>query len=257
MKKKKRIYPRIKLIVLLVLIFIFGIMLGKFTNFNGDIDEGFKEGITKFFIVDKSEEVRVSSIKIPAVDAEGNGVSTELLIEVYPGNGKTLVDIDTLLYWADTQDSIRMAKDVAANITGMDLSKYDISYHIDANATLIGGPSAGAAIAVATIAALENKTLKEDVMITGIINHDGSIGPVGEITGKAKASKDVGANLFLVPLLQSNEVTYETKEYCRKFVFTEFCTIEQIPKKVNVGEEADIEVKEVGSVEEALEYFYE
>ncbi|MBL7148246.1 MAG: hypothetical protein ISS82_05465 [Nanoarchaeota archaeon] len=257
MKKKKRAYPRIKLISLLVLIFVFGILLGKFTNFNGDVNERFEGSISRFLIVDKSEDVRVSSIKIPAVDAQGNGVSTELLIEVYPGNGKTLVDIDTLLYWADTQDSIRMAKEVAANVTGMDLSKYDISYHIDANASLIGGPSAGSAIAIATVAALQNKTLKEDVMITGTINHDGSIGPVGEITGKAKASKDVGAILFLVPLLQSNEITYETHEYCRKIVFTEFCTIEQIPKKVNVGAEAGIEVREVGSVLEALEYFYE
>jgi len=197
-----------------------------------------------------------SSINIPAIDTEGNGVLTVLSVSAIPGSGKTLVDIDGLLFWADTQSSIRTAKLVAEEYTGLNLNEYDIIYNIQAEASLIGGPSAGTAIAIATIAALEGNELKEDVMITGSVNHDGTIGPVTGIVEKANAAKEIGANLFLVPLLQGNEVVYETKEYCREFGLTEFCTTETIPKKVNVAEEVGIEVKEVGSVKEALEYFY-
>lgn len=193
---------------------------------------------------------------LPAVDNEGNGVITLLVVEAVPGSGRTLVDIDNLLFWGDTQHSIRIAKKVASNVTGIDINNYDLVYNIYANASVIGGESAGAALALATIAALQNKSLREDVIITGTINHDGTIGPVQGILPKAKAAKENNASLFLVPLLQSREITYETREHCEKFGPTEFCTTEQIPKKVNISEEAGIEVKEIGKITEAMNYFF-
>jgi predicted S18 family serine protease len=196
------------------------------------------------------------SMKIPAVDDKGNGITTLLVVEAMPGSGRTMVDIDNLLFWADTQQSIRLARLVAANITKLDINEYDLIYNIHANATVIGGESAGAAITIATIAALQNKSLNEKVMITGRINHDASIGPVSEIVPKAKASKDAGATLFLVPLLQSRDVVYETREHCEKFGPTKICSIEQLPRRINVTNQVGIDVKEVGSVEEALTYFF-
>lgn len=195
------------------------------------------------------------SMNIPAVDDKGNGITTLLVVEAMPGSGRTMVDIDNLLFWADTQQSIRLARLVAANITQLDINNFDLIYNIHANATVIGGESAGAAITIATIAALENKRIREEVMITGKINHDGSVGPVSEIIAKAEASKAEGATLFLVPLLQSRDVVYETREHCEKFGPTEICSIEQLPKKINVAEQVGIEVKEIGSVKEAMEYF--
>ena len=197
-----------------------------------------------------------ASINIPAVDKEGNGVLTQLIVKAEPGTGKTLVDIDSLLFWVDTQNSIRIAKLVAKEITMMDLDKYDLTFKVNANATLIGGESAGTALALATIAALQNKTLRSDIMITGTMNHDGTIGPVGGILGKAKAARDVGATKLLVPLLQSREVVYETREHCETLGFTEFCWAEQTPKIINVHQETGVELIEVGSIQEAIVYFY-
>nr|QBM01338.1 hypothetical protein [uncultured archaeon] len=198
--------------------------------------------------------ITMIAMKVPAVDDKGNGLSTYLVVEVMPGSGRTLVDIDNLLFWADTQQNIRTARRVAANMTGMDINKYDLVYSIYANATVIGGESAGAAITIATIAALENKRLNESVMITGTINHDGSIGPVGEIIAKAKAAKQSGSKLFLVPLLQSRDVLYETSQHCEKFGPTQVCTVEQVPRKISVSNQSGIEVVEVGSVQEAIKY---
>jgi len=194
---------------------------------------------------------------LPAVDSEGKGVITKLTVEASPGSGRTLTDIDNLLFWADTQHSIRVARKVAENITGKSVENYDIVYTIEANASLIGGPSAGAALSIATIAALQGRKLRDDVMITGTINHDGTIGPVSGIFDKAKASKDAGATIFLVPLLQSEGVVYETKEHCDVFGSTEICTAETRPKKVNIAEESGISIKEVESVREAMSYFFE
>lgn len=193
---------------------------------------------------------------LPAVDSKGNGVMTLLVVEAVPGSGRTLVDIDNLLFWGDTQHSIRIAKNVAGNITGIDVNDYDLVYNVYANASVIGGESAGAALVLATISVLQNRTLRQDVIITGTINHDGTIGPVQAILPKAKAAKANNATLFLVPLLQSREVMYETRQHCEKFGATEFCTEEQIPKKVNISEESGITVIEVGSIRDALQYFF-
>ncbi len=197
----------------------------------------------------------VATIKVPAVDDSGNGVATKLFVKAEPGTGRTLVDINSLLFWVDTQNSIRMAKLVAENITGLELDNYDITYGITANASLIGGESAGAALTMATIAALKGDKLRDDVMITGTVNHDGTIGPIGGVLEKAEAAKAVNATLFLVPLLQSHDITYEEKTHCEKFGFMEWCNTERIPRKVNIGDEAGIEVREVETIEEAYSYF--
>lgn len=202
-----------------------------------------------------SKDVRVKTVKVPAVDREGNGVITQITVEVMPGIGRTLVDINNLLFWADTQESIRKAKEVAQAYTSLNLSQWDLIYHVYANASVVGGPSAGAALAIITIAALLDKDLRDDVMITGAINFDGTIGPVGDILIKAKVAKANDANLFLVPLTQGKEIIYEEREICKRYGWVEYCTKEQIPKIVDVGEKTGIKVKEVVNISQAFEYF--
>lgn len=208
------------------------------------------------YLVNESySNVSYASIIIPAVDEEGNGLTTVLTVQAIPGEGRVLANIDRLLFWTDTQNSIRTSSKVASNITGIDLSNYDIIYTIKTNATAVEGPSAGAALTIATIAALEHKRIDPKVLITGAVNHDGTIGPVGQILPKAEAAKDIGARLFLVPLLQSQEVTYKTSRYCEQIGPAQICTTEKVPKKVNISEEAGIEVVEVENIQKALEYF--
>jgi len=193
---------------------------------------------------------------LPAVNSENNGVITQLTIEKTSGSGRTLTEIDNLLFWADTQHSIRIAKMVAGNITEKNLDNYDFIYTVKANASLIGGPSAGAALTLATISALLDKPLRKDVMITGTINSDGSIGLVSEILAKAKAARDAGANIFLVPVLQSRDVIYEEVKSCEEFGANEICTTETRPKKVNITQETGIQVYEVSTIKEAMNYFF-
>jgi len=202
-----------------------------------------------------SSNVSFASITVPAVDQEGNGVATILDVQIVPGSGKTLTNVDKLLFWTDTQNSIRTAKAVAEEITNESLNDYDLIYTISANASVIEGPSAGAALTIATIAAIQKREINQSVMITGTINHDGTIGPVGEIIAKASAAKSIGAELFLVPLSQSAQISYTSQKYCERIGFGQICTVEQIPQKVDVSEKAGIAVKEVKTVEEALKYF--
>ena len=207
------------------------------------------------FNVTKNPDMTSATVIVPAVDQDGNGVATLLHVQVVPGSGKALVNIDKLLFWVDTQNSIRTARSVAENVMGIDLSQSDLVYTITANASVVEGPSAGAALTVATIAALQNKAVKHNVMMTGTISHDGIVGPVGHVLEKAMAAKSIGAGIFLVPPTQSVEITYETKRRCEKIGWTDYCTIETVPSEKNIAEEVNITVIEVEDINNALKYF--
>lgn len=195
-----------------------------------------------------------AEIGLAAVDQNGNGIITPLVVEAKSGDGKILTNIEKILFWVDTQQSMQIAKQVAANVTGIDVSKYDLVFTLNSNATLVGGPSAGGALTVATIAALENKKIRSDVMMTGTINPDGTIGEVGGVLEKAKAAKDVGAKLFLVPKGQGTQTYLKPEESCvQKSGFT-FCTTRYTEVTVNIGKDAGISVIEVESVSDAIKY---
>jgi uncharacterized protein len=199
---------------------------------------------------------RFVEIYVPAVDNEGRGVATVLKVGIKPGSGKVLVDINNILFWLDTQQSIQTAKKVAQEVTKVDLSKFDLVYSLEKiNATVVEGPSAGAALTIATIAVIEGKELNSKVMISGTINPDGSIGPVGGIIPKAQAAKEVGATIFLVPSGQATQVNYVPEEKCEQIGYFTFCTTTYRKKIENVGKSVGINVIEVENIREAMKYF--
>ncbi|MEM5772725.1 MAG: S16 family serine protease [Candidatus Aenigmatarchaeota archaeon] len=240
----------------LILIFVLLIATMAFLNF---FEANFRQIKTEVLIPSLGEktitESNVVKLPVPAIDEEGKGVMTTLIVEAVPGKGRVLTDINHLLFFIDTQNSIQIAKAVAQNITGIDTSKIDLIYQIETNASAIGGPSAGAALTIATIAALENKTLNQKVGITGTINLDGSIGPVGGIEEKAKAAKEAGIEIFLVPEGQGTQVSYTPKRECKKIGPILYCTTEYLIKKVDVSESVGIQVREISNIKEALKYF--
>jgi len=239
---------------------VIGILAGYYiaTYFASPVEYYYPESYTALTapdIIDLGNEIYVSSVFMPAVDADGNGVTTVLDVQILEGSGRALANIDKLLFWTDTQNSIRVARSVAERVTQKDLSNYDLVYTIRANASVIEGPSAGAALTIATISALEQKEVNNSVMITGTVNPDGTIGPVGEILEKARAAREIGAELFLVPYTQSSEIRYSNRKNCQPIGWSEICTIEQVPQKIDISKEAGIQVEEVRTIEEALQYF--
>jgi uncharacterized protein len=196
------------------------------------------------------------SLKVPAVDDDGKGVSTTLIVEMQPGSGGTLVDVNQLLFWTDTQSSIRTAKAVAEQYANVDISNIDLTYRIETNASAIGGPSAGAAIVIATISVLQGKSMDPHVMITGTINPDGTIGQVGGIEEKAKAAKDAGATMFLVPEGQSVDISSAPSQVCRMYGLIRYCKTDYATIENDIGKTVGISVAEVSNVQEALKYFF-
>lgn len=89
-----------------------------------------------------------------------------------------------------------MAAMIAAQFVGFDPASTQISYDVSG---FVDGPSAGALITVGTMAALRGDTVRSDAAMTGAINPDGTIGPVGGIPQKIEGAASAGKKLVLIP----------------------------------------------------------
>lgn len=197
-------------------------------------------------------------VTIPIIAAystmEGEtGVLLNATVIVTEGNGHVFVDTQPYTQ-VDLQGSARMATLVASDITGIDPTRHDFYFIIEVTSPIISGPSAGAALTVAAIADIEDWQLIDGVVMTGMINPDGSIGPVGGIPYKLDAAAQHGTSLFIVPEGQINVVITENT-IVRKgdIVAVEEKTIEV--DLVERGRELNVEVVEAITIEDAVEHF--
>ncbi len=85
---------------------------------------------------------------------------------------------------------------VASQLLGIDPRDYEFAYSVGGR---IDGPSAGAYMTVATLAALQGHDVAPDIFMTGTINPDGTIGPVGGIPQKIEGAAENGARMVLIP----------------------------------------------------------
>jgi uncharacterized protein len=180
-------------------------------------------------------------------------------VEIQPGKGRVLFSLNPFVE-PDTQQSAETAKEVAEQLTGNSLADKDVIYTIKAgDAQLIGGPSAGAALAIATIAAIEGKDINKSVEMTGTINPDGTIGQIGGVLEKAAACEQDGKQLFLVPKGQSTLQYYEpqtTRQQRGNFVIERTT---YVVKTLNLNDYAkqqgwNLQIKEVTNIQEAMQY---
>ncbi len=141
-----------------------------------------------------------SHIKLLAVKDDGEemaGSLADLYLDIKPGSGRVFLETYPLTK-LDMQLSTRFAKEIACSFLDKDCDRYDFFYTIEAESGIVGGPSAGAAVAVLTIAELEGLGLDQRVAVTGTINSGGSIGSVGGLKEKIDAASSTGIKKVLV-----------------------------------------------------------
>ncbi len=203
-----------------------------------------------------SENVIQRRTNIVAVNEGGNGVLAILTVDLTPGEGGVFVRTRPLIGF-DFQDAQIKAVRAAAKFTNLPIDEtgdgiedththFTVSAETDEKVIIsqIDGPSAGAAAALVTVAALEGENIRHDVVITGTISEDGSIGLVGGIMEKAKAAENADMKPFLVPEGQTIKVNEEWKPitYLKSYASEQGW---------------NMEIKEVSDIEEGTEYFYE
>jgi len=104
----------------------------------------------------------------------------------------------------------------------------------------IDGPSAGALTTVAVLALLNGDTLDPSITMTGTINPDGTVGPVGGIPEKITGLAEQGIKRVLIPAGQRN---------------TESGVDGSLIDVVDLGKRNDVEVAEVSDIYAAYQAF--
>ncbi|MGE0792588.1 MAG: S16 family serine protease [Candidatus Woesearchaeota archaeon] len=124
------------------------------------------------------------------------GKTAQLILQVKPGHGSVFIDSYPLSK-IDTQLSTKIANEIACSISKFDCENYNFFYTIKADSAIVGGPSAGGAITLLTLATLEDIPINENIAMTGMISSGGIILPVDGIKEKVEAAKNL--NLIILP----------------------------------------------------------
>jgi uncharacterized protein len=183
---------------------------------------------------------------VAAVSSSGEGVMGSLTVKVKPGSGLIFVSVNPAVE-VDVQGAARIAVLAASIVGGFNPLAYDYYFMLDSPAIIVGGPSAGAAMALAVLLAVKGLECGGDYVVTGMINPDTTIGPVGGLKEKLEAAAASGAKTFIVPLGQS-KYTYYERVLVRRGPFT-FITVR--PETVDLksyGRELGVTVVEVRSL---------
>ncbi len=197
-------------------------------------------------------EVTIKAVAVTTGEAS-EGVIINITALITPGNGKIFVST-TPYTQIDMQGSAQLSALTACDVLGKDFLDYNFFYTIESTSPIVGGPSAGSVMTIATMAALQNLSINEEVYMTGMIYPDGSIGPVGGIPSKLRAAADRGADTFLIPQGQRTVVVEEVvTEERGPFVFRTTETKEV--NLIDLGNELGVGVAEVNTVEDAFAYY--
>jgi len=145
-------------------------------------------------------------IFLAAVTGENSGGIFQLHVETKPGSGDTYASVNPRIGYS-TQESEDTAVGYALAASGIPKESCDVLFKMngDFSGSGVDGPSAGGAMAVAVRAALLNKSIRQDVVMTGTISPEGKVGAVGGIIEKGVGAADAGARYFIVPKLAVHE----------------------------------------------------
>ena len=207
----------------------------------------------------------ISAVAVyPIIQSDGffqttsyNGTILKITVDIRDGTGLVLANT-AIPEGVDFQDSARIAVQVAHNITGMDLSNKDVIFSIttdNQDLRAVDGGSAGGAMTVLLTSAILGKSINGHVLMTGTIQPDGTIGPIGGVLAKAEAAAGYGAKIFLVPsgqgIVEQQHCTQSTQG---PFVY-QSCSPQEVSLSSIMESKYGMKVIEVGTIDEVLKYF--
>jgi ATP-dependent Lon protease len=110
------------------------------------------------------------------------------------------------------------------------LEHKDLHVHVPAGAIPKDGPSAGVTMATAILSAVRNEPVRSDVAMTGEITLSGLVLPVGGIREKALAARRQGVKTFILPAMNTPDLSELPKEVRDDLTFVPAETLEQVLK---------------------------
>jgi predicted ATP-dependent protease len=132
------------------------------------------------------------------------GIVLPIEVEIIPsGEGTVSIDVKNVEYETGFQDAVRTAVSVASDYSDVSVTDKDIIIRVvneyNDGLIILDGGSAGALITGMIAAGLMDREINPSVLVTGIIELDGTVGNIGSLDKKADAAADFGAETILVP----------------------------------------------------------
>jgi PDZ domain-containing protein len=151
-----------------------------------------------------SERVLAAGDTIEAVDGRPTPDSDTLarVLTDIPAGTPVTVDTTHLGTPAQVQITTKAAKDRKGSLLGVSvLAQPAAPFDVKIDVKDVGGPSAGLMLTLGILDLVGHDDLTRGAVVagTGTIDAKGVVGPIGGITLKMAAAKDIGAKLFLVP----------------------------------------------------------
>ncbi|MEJ6951967.1 Lon family ATP-dependent protease [Natronospora cellulosivora (SeqCode)] len=138
-----------------------------------------------------------------------------------------------------TKDSLFNAAVLVRKITGKKITDYDLHVNIIGGAN-VDGPSAGIAMLLAIISAIEKIPLRQDIAVTGEVSIQGKLKAVGGVREKVHAAEQAGLKNVVIPADNKNDINPTTRINVEASV-----TVYEALKKVFVSAEKSSVLKEV------------
>jgi uncharacterized protein len=123
-----------------------------------------------------------------------------------PGYGGMFLDVSEKTFGADLQESMPLIRDYAEEFTEKNLMYKDVVVNIEFTGKNVQGTSGSAAMAVGLIAMLQDIELKNDTVLTGVLNPDGTLDQVNSLNLKIGVAKNLGVKEILIPKVQCASV---------------------------------------------------
>jgi len=108
------------------------------------------------------------------------------------------------------RDSVFNAASVLRKLTGRDLHEFDVHVNVVGGGR-IDGPSAGVAICLALYSALEDRTIPQNIAVTGELSIQGLIRAVGGVPEKIYGAKQCGIETVFVPQENEKDIPGDTR----------------------------------------------
>lgn len=222
--------------------------------------------ITEQSSTSNENNASISAVAVtPIIESDGffettsyQGSILKITVEIRDGTGLVLVNT-AIPTGVDFQSSAHTAVVVAQNVTGIDLSKKDVIFSVSSgnnqDLQAVDGGSAGGAMTVLLVSELLGKQIDNQVLMTGTIQPDGTIGQIGEADVKADAAGQYGAKIFLVPQGQAVSSVQNCSEKNEGPITYQTCTTEQKPLSPIMESKYGMQVIEINTIQDALKYF--
>ncbi|MDD4170432.1 MAG: sigma 54-interacting transcriptional regulator, partial [Desulfotomaculaceae bacterium] len=109
-----------------------------------------------------------------------------------------------------TKDSVFNATSVIRKLTGEDIANYDVHVNVVGGGR-IDGPSAGVAIFLAILSAMQCRSIPQDVAVTGEVSIQGRIRAVGGVFEKIYGARQAGIKTVLIPSENEKDIPADIK----------------------------------------------